>query len=170
MDVPEKMEREMINCDDANFFDIFCGEAQKKALAAQVKLEVWVDVSSTMKQVDFNGFDKKCSREMFLDSLSQTCPLNQKMKVYYFEEFRKEAGALDRVCLSGGLNEMKRIISDLKKSTAENVIIITDIFEAQVEFLDAIEALGTGVIKGLEKPLYVKDIKKELQRVRPLCQ
>jgi hypothetical protein len=170
MEVPERMEREMIDCDKSSFFDIFCGKAQKKAKQKKVKLEVWVDVSSTMKQVDFNGFDKKCSRETFLENLSQTCPMNEKMKIYYFEEFRKEAGSLDRVCLSGGLNEMKRIVSDLKKSTAENVIIITDIYEAQEEFTSAIEALGRGVIKGLDKPLYAKDIKKELQRVRPLCQ
>jgi hypothetical protein len=170
MDVPQKMEREMINCDDASFFDIFCGEAKKKSKAAKVKLEVWVDVSSTMKQVDFNGFDKKCGREMFLENLSQTCPLNQKMKVYYFEEFRKEAGALDRVCLSAGLNEMKIIISDLKKSTVDNVIIITDIFEAHEEFINAIEGLGAGVIRGLDNPLYAKDIKKELKRIGPLCQ
>ena len=170
MEVPEKMEREMINCDDANFFDIFCGKAQKKMKEGRSDLEIWVDTSSTMKQIDFNGFDKKCAREVFLESLAQTCPLNKKMKVYYFESFLKEAGSFDRVCLSGGVNNMKRILQELKKSKAKNVILITDIFEAEQSFISEIENSGRGKIRGLDKPLYANEIKNELKRVRKLCQ
>lgn len=170
MDTPSSIDRDMINCDKASFFDVFCGKSQKKVKQGRADLEVWIDVSSTMKQVDFQGFDKKCSRELFLEKLNQTCPMNKKMKVYYFEEYRKEAGSFDRSCLSGGLNNMKRIVQDLKKSETKNVIIITDIFEADVSFIDAIEATGRATIKGLEKPLYAKDISNELKRVRKFCQ
>lgn len=170
MDVPKTMEREMINCDGSSFFDIFCGKTQKVKLNESQKLEIWIDVSSTMKQVDFNGFDKKCTREIFLENLSSTCPMNEKMKVYYFQEYRKEAGSFDRVCLSGGLNQMKNIVSDLKRSTAEHVIVVTDIFEAQEEFIDAVESLGNGVIRGLKEPFYVAQMKRELKRIRPLCE
>lgn len=163
-------ERNMIECDqNSNFFDIFCGKAQKKIKAGKANLEVWIDVSSTMKQVDFDGFNSECKRERFLKDLSQTCTLNQEMKVYYFEEYRKEAGTFDRVCLSGGLNNMKRIVQDVKKSKADNVIIITDIFEAEDKFISAIENTGRGFIKGLKKPIYAADLKSELQRVRKLC-
>lgn len=164
------LDRQMIDCDKAQFFDIFCGKQQKKMKEGKSKLEVWVDVSSTMKQVDFNGFDNECSRERFLKDLNATCPMNQKMKVYYFEEFRKEAGSFDRVCLSGGLNNMKRIIQNLNSSKAENVIIITDIFEAEEGFINAIEASGRGIIRGLKEPFYAKDMKAQLKSVRKLCQ
>ncbi len=168
MDTPEGVERDMINCDGDSFFDIFCGKSKGKKTVQQAKLEVWVDVSSTMKQVDFKGFDKQCSREMFLRSLSGTCKLGQDMKVYFFEEFRKEAGTLDRLCLSAGLNNMKRIISDLKKSQADSVIIITDIFEAEEGFINAIEDLE-GTIRGLKEPMYAKDLRSQLKRVTPWC-
>tara|TARA_Y100000031_G_C7931256_1_gene252807 strand:- start:139 stop:561 length:423 start_codon:yes stop_codon:yes gene_type:complete len=135
----------------------------------QSKLEVWVDVSSTMKQVDFYGFETECKRERFLRDLTATCPLNEKLKVYYFEEFRKEAGAFDRVCLSSGLNNMERIMQDLDKSKAEHVIIITDIFEAKDAFISAIEATNRGTIRGLNKPLYSTDLKSQLKRIRKLC-
>jgi len=166
----EGADRGMIECDEnPGFFDIFCGKSKKKKLAGKTKLEVWVDVSSTMKQVDFMGFDKECRREMFLRSLAKTCPLNEKMKVYSFEETRKEVGAFDRVCLSGGLNKMSNIIRDLKASTAGSVIIITDIFEAEEKFIDAIESMGNSVIRGLKKPMYSVDLKQRLQSVRKLC-
>lgn len=169
LDVHEGHERQMIDCDETQIFDIFCGKAQKKIKAGQTKLEIWVDVSSTMKQTDFYGFENECKRERFLKDLSQTCPLNQKMKVYYFEEFRKEAGAFDRVCLSSGLNNMKRIMQDLDRSKADKVIIITDIFEAKDEFISAIEATGRGTIRGLNKPLYNTDLKSQLKRIRKFC-
>jgi hypothetical protein len=164
------LEREMIECDESQMFDIFCGKAQKKMKAGKTKLEVWVDTSTTMKQVDFDGFENECRRERFLKDLNATCPMNKKVKVYYFEEFRKEAGSFDRVCLSGGLNNMKRIVQNLKSSESDNVIIITDIFEAETSFIDAIEASGRGKIRGLKKPLYAKDLKTELKRVRKMCE
>jgi hypothetical protein len=169
MEVPKKMEREMVNCDEASFFDIFCGKSKKKKKLEISELEIWVDTSSTMKQVDFDGFDKKCSRQLFLESLRQTCTSPMKTKFYLFESFRKEAGALDGACINSGLNEMKRIVQDLNVSKAKNVIIITDIFEAQEDFINEIERSGHGSIRGLDKPLYSKDIREELSRIRSFC-
>ena len=170
MDPHKGHERDLIECDEnSNFFDIFCGKAKKISAQGKSKLEVWVDVSSTLKQVDFNGYAKPCARETFLKTLAGTCPLNQKMKVYYFEEFKKEAGALDRVCISGGLNNMKNILRDLKQSKADHVIIITDIFEAEDSFITGIEVMGKNTIKGLDKPFYAKDLKSELKRVQTIC-
>ncbi len=165
----KSVEREMIDCEESTFFDVFCGKAQKQLKQGLTPLEVWIDTSSTMKQVDFKGYDQKCSREIFLDHLSQTCPLNKKMKVYYFTEFKKEAGSFDRVCMSSGLNNLKRLKEDIEKSKANNLIIITDIFEAQEEFITWIEATGSGKVKGIEKPLYASSIHKELKRIRKMC-
>lgn len=169
MPVHAGQQRDMINCDETQLFDIFCGEQQKKMKQGKSPLEIWVDVSSTMKQVDFDGFENECKRERFLRDLNSTCPLNEKMKVYYFDEFRKEAGSFDRVCLSSGLNNMKRLLQDLNRSQAESVIIITDIFEADEKFISSIERLQRGTIRGLKKPFYPKDLKQQLAKVRKLC-
>ncbi len=172
IDPHKGVERKLIECDEnAGFFDIFCGKKQKiKKQKQNHKFEVWIDVSSTMKQVDYRGVEKKCYREMFLENLSLNCPMNEKMKVYYFEEFRKEAGTFDRVCLSRGLNNMKRIVSDLKKSKADHVLIITDIFEAEESFINAVELTGRATIRGLDKPFYASQMKEELKRIGQLCQ
>ena len=164
------VERSMIECDEnPGFFDIFCGKAKKKN-TKKANLEVWIDVSSTMKQVDFQGFERSCLRATFLSEVKKSCPLNDKMKVYSFEEYRSEVGNIERVCLSGGLNDMKRIVSDIKKSSAESLIVITDIFEAEEKFIFDIENLGVSTIRGLESPMYAKDMLKEIKRVKGLCQ
>ncbi len=171
METPKGIDRDLVACEKGGdfFSNIFCGKKNAKQEKSKINLQVWVDTSSTMRQVDYKGFGDTCEREIFLSNLAQTCPLNQKMKVYFFDEFRKEAGNFQPVCVADGLNNMKRIISDIKASKVKNLIIITDIFEAESSFINAIKMTGVAKIKGLEKPLYAKDIQKELRRVRKLC-
>lgn len=170
IDPAKSVDRKIITCDkDGYFFDVFCGKAKSKGYKKKEKLEVWVDISSTMKQVDFDGFDSMCMRESFLRNLNAKCPLNEKMKVYMFDENRKELGAFDRVCLNAGLNQVKRIMRDIKTSKAKNLIIITDIFEASAEFVDFIEGKAKGIARGIDKPIYAKDLKKDIDRMQKMC-
>lgn len=167
--VAKSIDREFIKCDKNHMFDIFCGNAKGKSDADE-KLEIWVDISSTMKQVDFDGYDKMCKRESFLKALNTKCPMNRKMKVYIFDDNRKELGAFDRVCLNAGLNQAQRIMRDIKISKAKNLIIITDIFEASEEFVNFVEFEAKGVARGIQKPLYAKDMHKDIERMRKMCQ
>ena len=163
-------ETELIECDEkSGFFDVFCGKAKKVNKNIKTKLEIWVDVSSTMKQVDFRGYDKACRRQLLIEGIKLSCPFNQKMKVYSFEEYRKEVGSLDHVCLSYGLNKMDNIIRDLKKSTVDHVLIITDIYEADIEFIQAIEALGSHTFKGLDSSFYASNMKDSIKRLTGIC-
>lgn len=168
MKAGDSVNQNLINCDEENGFNLFCGKSIKGSGATNINLEVWIDVSTTMKQVDFSGFDKKCTRELFLERLNQTCPMNQKMKVYYFNEVRKEAGSFDRACISNGLNNMKRILADIKLSSRKNIVIVTDIFEANQEFISELESMG-GVTRGLDSPIYAKDLLTNLTRIRKMC-
>ncbi len=170
IDSATSLDRDMIKCDkNSGFFDVFCGKAKKLRQGKKPKLEIWVDISSTMKQVDFESFDQMCKRESFLRGLNDKCPLNKKMKVYMFDESRKELGAFDRVCLNAGLNQVDRIMRDIKISKADNLIVITDIFEAKEKFVNFIEIDAKGIARGIEKPVYAKDLKKDIARMQKMC-
>jgi len=156
-------------CDNNGNFDIFCGKSKAKKVTRNQKLHVWVDISSTMKQVDFESFDQPCRREHFLRAINGSCPLNEKMKVYIFDENRKELGNFDRVCMNAGLNRIDRIIRDIKASTVDHLVIITDIFEASAKFVDFIEDLSGGSTKGIAKPYYAKNLKEEVSRLQSSC-
>lgn len=165
----DSINRNLIDCSKSNQFDIFCGKSRKRAAPQNIKLEVWLDISTTMKQVDFKGFDQKCSRELFLEKMGESCPMNQKMKVYYFNEVRKEAGSFDRACISNGLNNMKRLLEDIKKvDRKRKLIIVTDIFEASNEFVSQIESMG-GVVKGVDNPIYARNLLTNFESLKALC-
>jgi hypothetical protein len=160
-------------CEKSSHFSLFCKNIKsnkKKLIKPSEKLEVWVDISTTMKQVDFKGYEQACRRETFLRRVNKSCPLNKKMKVFIFDENRKELGNFDRVCLSSGLNRLDRLMRDIKESTAKNLIIITDIYEAKSNFIDFIEGDAAGIVKGIEKPIYAKDLLKDVSRIQKMCQ
>ena len=75
-------------CTNKNHFNIFCGKKKpkKKKVLSKQKLEVWVDISTTMKQVDFKDYEQECYRQTFLKRVNSSCPLNKGMKVYIFDE------------------------------------------------------------------------------------
>lgn len=168
-DAGEGAGRKMIDCDKGNFFDLYCGKAKAIQKANSTKITLWIDVSSTMKQVDFEGYDKPCKREMFLKKLNRTCPFSEEMKVYIFNETRKELGMMDRVCLNSGLNRTDRMMDDIKINNSKHLIIITDIYEASEEFIDFVEASGVGTIKGLDKPIYAENLYDEVPRLTKSC-
>ena len=169
IDPPKTAEREMIKCDRNSFFDIFCGKAKDKKPKDQAKLEIWLDQSSTMRQIDGVDLSNQCKRASFIKSLNIACPFNVKMKLHYFTVHKKEAGNMNGICYSEGTNQMKNIIRYLKHSKREKVIIITDIFEAQQKFINDLENLKVVTIKGLEEPMYASSLKDELNRVQKMC-
>ena len=168
-DSGDGIDRDMVNCEEGNFFDLYCGKAKAKKKISKAKLTLWIDVSSTMKQVDFEGYDKSCKREMLLKKLDRTCPFSSDMKVYIFNETRKELGMMDRVCLNSGLNRTDRMMKDIKVNNADHLIIITDIYEASEEFIDFVEASGVGSVKGIQKPMYAEDLYEEVPRLAKVC-
>ena len=146
-------------CDKNNLFDIFCGQAKTSKKKDIAKFEIWFDISSSMKQVDFPGFDKMCQRESFLRLLARDCSFNEEMQIHGFNEAKKQLGTIDSVCLNHGLNNRERIIRDIKASNAKHLIVITDIYEAEETLLNFVETSGAGSVKGVEKPLYAGDLK-----------
>lgn len=165
----DSVNRKMLDCSKNSKFDIFCGKTKGKKISENIQLELWLDTSTTMKQVDFKGFDKKCTRQIFLEKMNQSCPMNEKMKVYYFNQSRKEAGSFDRACISNGLNNMDRLLQDVKRvNKKRKLIIVTDIFEANADFISKIESMG-GTIKGLDKPIYAKNLLSDFKRIKAFC-
>ncbi len=164
----KSLDRNMIDCDKKSMWDIFCGKADGSSGSVSTKLELWIDTSSTMRQVDFPGLEKMCSRESFLEKMNILCPLNQKMKVYMFDTSKKELGRFDRVCLNSGLNDYKRMMRDIKASNVEHLIVITDIYEAAEEYTNFIEMNG-GTIRGIDKPMYARDLSAQVSRVQGMC-
>lgn len=153
----KSVERELIDCDPKNYFDIFCGKAKKEAKAANYKLDLWIDVSSSMREMDFSDKEGGCFRKSMLNRLDTTCGFNQKVNVMMFDTTIKQAGTIDSVCANIGLNDTKRMIDWIERSDAKRLVIITDISEFTKEFADYIESKH-GKFKGEKDPLVASQL------------
>lgn len=147
----KSVERDMIDCDPKNYFDVFCGKARKDVQAVS-KLDVWIDTSSSMREFDFSDKDRYCHRKGLVSALDKTCGFNQKANVMVFDTSIKQAEGMDQLCNNQGLNDYKRLIDWIERSDAQKLVIITDIYENHAEFSDYIESKH-GKIRGDKDPL-----------------
>lgn len=161
------VDRNMIDCDPTNRFDIFCGKA-KSTKVKNTKFEIWIDTSSSMREVDYMLNDGGCSRKRLISQLDKTCPFNEKVSVMMFDTSIKEAGSMDSLCINQGLNDYKRLMDWIKRSTAKTLIVITDIYEFHKEFSDFVEE-NNGIFRGDKDPLTSQDLNGYVDHLAKLC-
>jgi hypothetical protein len=152
----KSVERELIDCDPKNYFDVFCGKARKEA-QVNTKLDIWMDTSSSLREFDPQDKDGSCHRKSFMKQLDDVCGFNQKVNVMMFDTSIKQAGGLDSMCTTQGLNDYKRLMDWIERSEAKKLIVITDIYEFHKEFSDYIESKH-GKFRGDKDPLTAKQM------------
>ena len=150
----KSVERELIDCDATNKFDIFCGKAKKQD-ASNARLDLWIDTSSSMREFDFQDKDGSCHRKSLVKELDSACGFNQKVNVMMFDTSIKQAGDMASLCNNQGLNDYKKLIDWIERSTAPKLVIITDIYGFHKEFSDYIESKH-GKFRGDKDPLTAK--------------
>ena len=152
------LDRDLISCDSKNYFDVFCGKAKKEATAkANFKLDLWIDTSSSMREMDFSDKEGGCFRKSMLKRLDASCPFNQKVNVMMFDTSIKQAGSMDSLCTNQGLNDSKRMIDWIERSDAKKLVIITDIYEFHKDFADYIESKH-GKFRGDKDPIVAAEL------------
>lgn len=157
-------EVDLVNCDDDYFFDIYCGKAKEEKRIAQY--EVWIDISASMKPVDFSKDLSYCDRRRIAAKLLDTC---KGVDIYKFNTSKEPLGNLENSCLNHGTNNSEKMVQWLKDSDAKNVVIITDADEyngAFREYLDLINAKIEGI--GVD-PLTSDKLYEKLDSLKTYC-
>lgn len=131
-------ETSLVNCDKNNYFDIFCGK--EKAAGAPAEIEIWFDVSSSLKSVDYNKDPEYCARRTFMEKVMATC--KSKVRVSVYNTSIKEIGDHGSACLSYGTNDGARLLRWMKDSKARHLLIVTDIDEMSGEMREFLESNG----------------------------
>ncbi len=161
------IDTDLISCDKSYFFDLYCGK-EKKVKKSKIALEVWVDISSSLRAIDPTDKKGYCYRRKLVDSLKNKC--SNKMAISVFDTFIKRAGTFDITCRNYGLNDQKRMMNWIKKNNAKNLILITDISEYSSKLNIFIEALGGKKLgHQVKKILTAKDMMTHLSRLQKLC-
>ena len=152
----KSVERDLINCDPNNYFDVFCGKARKQE-QSESKLDLWIDTSSSMREFDFSDKDGSCYRKQLVNKLDSSCGFNQKVNVMMFDTSLKQAGEINSLCNNQGLNDYKKLMDWIERSNVPKLVIITDIYEFHKEFSDYIESKH-GKFRGDNDPLTAKQM------------
>lgn len=163
------VDRELVNCEKGNYFDIFCGKARAPSKPQESKLDLWIDTSSSMREFDYSDKEGGCYRKSLVTRLDQSCGFNQKVNVMMFDTSIKQAGSISQMCNNQGLNDYKRLIDWIERSEARKLVIITDIYEFHKEFADYIESKN-GTLRGDKDALTAKDLLGLVDQLAKSCQ
>jgi hypothetical protein len=158
------IETNMINCDKGNYFDIYCG--QEKSKAASSEIEIWFDISSSLRTVDYSKDENFCKRRSFMTKVMEGC--KDKVQVSVYNTSLKAVGDFSSICTNYGTNDENKLLQWMKDSQAKLLLIVTDIDEMSRPMRDFLESRGAKFIGDGVKPFtsedllnYAKDFTKE---------
>ncbi|MFA7614412.1 MAG: hypothetical protein WCY48_09265 [Candidatus Caldatribacteriota bacterium] len=164
---PTGFDRDLIDCDKKNGFDIFCGKASP-VKAPQFELEVWIDTSGSMREFDFTDEHGGCYRKSLITRLDDQCRFGKKLNVIMFDTSIKEVGSFDSLCINNGLNSTARMIDWIERSDAKKVVIITDINEYTKEFSDYLSTKNAK-LRGEKGDLSARSLLSEVSTLARMC-
>lgn len=159
------LETNLIKCEKGNYFDIFCGKSRKEGKPGE--LEIWFDVSTSMRKVDWNHKDAFCKRRAFGEKLRRDCKKGVSFSVY--NTSIKQVSSLNSVCTYKGDNNTKRLTKWIDGSKAKHLVIITDIDEMSVQLKDYLDMLGAKIVGVGTKPFFSADLSKWSKRNLKSC-
>ncbi len=159
------IETDLVKCDKNYHFDMFCGKA-KKINSSKNELEVWIDISSSFRTMDYSKEKGRCARRSMVEKIQASC---DKVDFFLFDEGKKMMGSNESACDHYGLNNTKRIIKWMMESEAKNIFMITDINEYSMELSDYLESVGAKVVGGDNEKITSKDLSKLADIVISRC-
>jgi hypothetical protein len=160
-------EVNMVDCKKGNYFDIFCGKAQK-GMNASAKMEVWFDISSSMRKMDYSKKTDYCERRSLATRVLDGCPKDV-VSLSVFNTSIKQVGELSTVCLSHGTNNQKRLMDWIKRSKSKYLLVVTDIDELTTELRDFINKQGAKVYGTDIKDFTSPDLSKFSKNLIKTC-
>jgi len=146
---------ELVECQEGRYFDIFCGkESKRKKVTAN--LEVWIDTSSSLRNIDYSKEDNYCERRFFASKLKKDC--RDAVDFSIFDTARRSLGSYDTLCDYMGSNDGRRTVSWIEANSAEHLVLITDIDEYHGVFREYLERTNA-IIHGVgTKQITAKDL------------
>lgn len=148
------LETNLVNCDKGNYFDIFCGKERARGKPAEI--EVWFDISSSLRTVDYNKDPDHCNRRTFMTKVMEGC--KDKVRVSVYNTSLKEVGDFSTVCMAYGMNDESKLLQWLKDSQAKTLVLVTDIDEMSQALKDFLSERGAKMIGDGVKPFSSTDL------------
>lgn len=160
----------MIECREGEHFDIFCGESkpeQAGAKTSSAELEVWFDISTSMRKADYSKDLEHCHRRTMARVLVERCEKRPRIAVY--NTSLKSLSDLSGICLYQGTNDQRRLLRWIRASKAKHLVLVMDTEEYTGELRDFLSVENT-VLHGLDtKSLYSEELVDLVDKLTSSC-
>lgn len=160
------VETSVVDCKKDYHFDIFCGKAKEENIW-NGELEVWFDVSSSLREVDFSSDKETCQRRSFFEKLQKQC--GKSLRVATYNTAIKELGDYSNICMSYGTNDEKKLMEWIKASQANKLVLITDIDELSRPFQDFLSSEGATFVGDGVKSYTAKNLVDDVGEFAKIC-
>ena len=161
-----KEEVDLIECEDERYFNLYCKNYKNKQRFA--KIEVWLDNSSSLRNIDSPDSSGMCKRQVFVDNLRQKCG-RDRVAFQVYNTSIKELGDSGAICQHYGLNNSKKLIKWIEASSVKKLYIITDVDEYSTELGAFLESIGA-TVKGIGvEALTVEELVSNQEIVGSAC-
>ena len=159
----------LIECDENHYFDMFCGKEQKKEKkkASSSKAQLWIDISSSMKTVDYSKDEGFCERRRLVSKLESHC--KDKLDIFTFNTTRQRVGSLENSCLYFGTNNGDKLAKWLEQSEATEVVIVTDVDEYKGPFREYLDGAGAEIVGIGVQPFYAVNLNEYFEKLKIVC-
>lgn len=159
------LETNLVNCDKNNYFDVFCGKTGPDAVASEI--EIWFDISSSLRTVDYNKDADYCARRTFMEDVMAAC--KNKVNVSVYNTSIKQLGDHSTACMAYGTNDEKKLVRWIKDSKARHLLVVSDIDEMSVEMRDLLESNGAKLTGDGVKAFTSKDLIDYAKEFTKMC-
>ena len=159
------VETSLVSCDKGNYFDIYCGK--EKARGKDAEIEIWFDISSSIRSVDYNKDPDYCGRRSFMTKVKESC--KDKVRVSIYNTSLKELGDESGVCLSYGTNDEPKLIRWMKDSQAKYLLLVTDVDEMSKEMKDFLDTQGAKMTGDGVRPFTSADLVEYANDFAQVC-
>lgn len=139
-------ETQLVDCSDpSNYFNLYCGNQGRQEARSPSGLHVWVDISTSMRRVDYSRDPSFCQRRNFVEALKSHC--SKDLDVSVFNTQLMPVSTMSSLCRLDGGNNTDRIIEWVERSPAKHILILSDVDEINpqmMNFLNSIRATVYG--------------------------
>ncbi|MBY0414619.1 MAG: hypothetical protein K2Q18_10655, partial [Bdellovibrionales bacterium] len=140
---------------------------KERANAAPSDVEIWFDISSSLRTVDYNKDPEQCARRIFMEKVMATC--KSKVSVSIYNTALKQIGDHSGACLGYGTNDEKRLLGWMKDSKARSLLVVTDIDEMSLEMRDFLETSGAKMTGDGVKAFTANDLIDYAKEFTKMC-
>ena len=120
----------------------FCGD--RLPARVDTDIEIWIDTSSSMNEIDPRTVDGGCLRKKFIKMVMASC--GGKIPIMgVFNKSLREMGAYTDVCRSYGENDLSFLTKWIQGSKSKHLVVVTDYTQMKLQLKNFIDRAGAKV-------------------------